>query len=112
MTMKTILMLALMLILGACSHGKGKSGCTSCDKEKKAVTANKAVEYDGHCAMGLCLKSQQVKCDPTITAAYKGKNYCFSSEKARDNFMKDIDANVMKSNKAWEEIDRRGPRKT
>ncbi|MBY0515954.1 MAG: hypothetical protein K2P81_03525 [Bacteriovoracaceae bacterium] len=97
--MKYLLIVALLFI-AACSHHKK---CESCDL-KKAVTESKAVEFDGHCANGLCLKKMKVKCDPTITAAYKGKHYCFSSEEARDTFMKDIDNNVKKAHESWASI--------
>lgn len=99
-----------MLVLGACSHGQGHHGKAhhgkdhKCNCDKKAAVAPLAVEFDGNCAMGLCRKGAKVKCDPTITAAYQGKNYCFSSEEARDTFMKDIEGNVKKSNDAWNAI--------
>jgi hypothetical protein len=107
--MRTFLMLAMMLVLGACSHGvkgghHGKDH--KCNCEKKAEVKPVAVEFDGNCAMGLCRKGAKVKCDPTITAAYQGKNYCFSSEEAREAFMKDIDGNLKKSNTAWDALNR------
>ena len=107
--MRIFLMLAMMLILGACSHG-GKGGHHGkdhkCNCDKKAEVKPVAVEFDGNCAMGLCRKGAKVKCDPTITAAYQGKNYCFSTEEARDTFMKDIDGNLKKSNTAWDMLNR------
>ena len=97
-----IALIALLLVVGACSHGK--KGCENCAKEKKEVVAA-PVEFEGHCAMGLChKKSAKVKCDPNITAAYKGKNYCFSTTEARDAFMKDIDSNVKKAHQTWNSI--------
>lgn len=112
--MRIFLMLAMMLVLGACSHG-GKGGHHGkdhkCNCDKKAEVKPVAVEFDGHCAMGLCRKGAKVKCDPTITAAYQGKNYCFSSEEARDTFMKDVDKNVKNANDAWNTV-LRAPQKT
>jgi YHS domain-containing protein len=107
--MKTFLMLLMTVILGACSHG-GKGGHHGkdhkCNCDKKAEVKPVAVEFDSNCAMGLCRKGAKVKCDPTITAAYQGKNYCFSSEEARETFMKDIDGNLKKSNRAWDALNR------
>jgi YHS domain-containing protein len=103
--MKTYLMLALLLVLGACSHG-GKSGghhgkdhkcnCSKAEKPKPI-----AYEFDNNCAMGLCRKEAKVPCDPTITAAFNGKHYCFSSEEARATFMKDAEANAKKAHEVW-----------
>lgn len=112
--MRFFLLLTMMLVLGACSHGGKKDHHGKdhkCNCEKKAEVKPVAVEFDGNCAMGLCRKGAKVKCDPTITAAYQGKNYCFSSEEARETFMKDIDGNVKKSNGAWNAIIR-APQKT
>ena len=80
-------------------HKGGKDHDCSCDKKKEVVQA--PVEFDGHCPMGLCRKKGKVKCDPSITAAYKGKNYCFSNTEARETFMKDIEKNVKQAHETW-----------
>ncbi len=95
-------LLIVLLVLGACAHHGKKGHDCSCDKKKEVVAA--PVEFEGNCPMGLCRKKGKVKCDPNITAAYKGKNYCFSTIEARDTFMKDIDKNVKEAQERWADI--------
>lgn len=100
-----ILMVCLMIVMsGACAHKKRAS-----DAEVRAVKQSKAVEFDSHCANGLCLKKKKVPCDPTITTEYKDRLYCFSSEQAKANFLKDVDNNARNAHQEWD-IMQRGKR--
>lgn len=82
-------------------------GCAATTERREAQNlaqakkASKAFEFDGHCGMGLCRKKDRVPCDPTITVEYKTKNYCFSTEEARDTFLRDIDKNIRMANENW-----------
>ncbi|MFP5492413.1 MAG: hypothetical protein ACLGG0_12990 [Bacteriovoracia bacterium] len=110
--MKALLVIMLIALAGCAHHHKGHGHHHAekkdhhgkdhkCNCDKKAEIKSAPVEFDGHCAMGLCRKGQKVKCDPEITAAFKGKNYCFSSLEARDTFMKNVDANAKKAHAVW-----------
>jgi hypothetical protein len=96
--MKALLVI-MLIVLAGCAHHHNKDHKCACDK--KAEIQSAPVEFDGFCAMGLCRKGQKVKCDPEITAAFKGKNYCFSTLEARDTFMKNVDANTKKAHAVW-----------
>ena len=60
------------------------------------TTAAVAGEFDNMCSWGLA-NGKQVKTDCSVNAAIKGKTYCFSSQEAKGNFMKDPDANLAKA---------------
>lgn len=53
-------------------------------------------EFDDMCAMGLTA-NKEIKTDCSVNASYKGKTYCFGNEQAKDDFMKDPDANLAKA---------------
>jgi YHS domain-containing protein len=53
-------------------------------------------EFDDMCTMGLAM-GKEVKTDCAISAAYEGKTYCFGSEDAKAEFMKDPAANLAKA---------------
>jgi hypothetical protein len=94
--MKELMLSLLVLLAGACAHNKGPSNA-----EVRAVKTSSAVEFDNHCANGLCLKKKKVPCDPTITTDYKERRYCFSSEQAKANFLQDLDNNVRNAHREW-----------
>jgi YHS domain-containing protein len=54
-------------------------------------------EYDDMCAMGVVM-GKEVKTDCSINAQIDGKTYCFGSEDAKTEFMKDPAGNVAKAN--------------
>ena len=60
------------------------------------ATAAIAGEFDNQCSWGLA-NSKHVKTDCSVNAAIKGKTYCFSSEQAKTDFMKDPGANLAKA---------------
>ena len=95
--MKIFLSLVILLSIGGCANRE--------DKTVQPTTANATAEksevaFGGHCAMGLCLK-KKVKGDPKYSVDYKGKTYLFSSEEAKQNFLKDVDGNIAKANKQF-----------
>jgi len=53
-------------------------------------------EYDNMCTMGLAL-GKDVATDCTINGQIGGKTYCFGSEQAKTDFMKDPDGNLAKA---------------
>jgi YHS domain-containing protein len=59
-------------------------------------------EFDDMCAMGLATE-QKVETDCSVNATYKGKTYCFGNEAAKEQFMKDPEANLAKAQKYYEE---------
>ena len=60
-----------------------------------AVAAAKG-QFDNMCAEGLALH-KQIHTDCSVNAELKGKTYCFGSEQARTDFMKDPSANLAKA---------------
>ena len=53
-------------------------------------------EFNNMCAEGLALH-KEIKTDCTISGVYQGKTYCFGSEQAKKDFMKDPAANLAKA---------------
>jgi YHS domain-containing protein len=53
-------------------------------------------EYDNMCTMGLAM-GKDIKTDCSINATIEGKTYCFGSEEAKTEFMKDPKANLAKA---------------
>ena len=53
-------------------------------------------QFDNMCAEGLALH-KDIKTDCSVNAVYKGKTYCFGSEQAKADFMKDPAANLAKA---------------
>jgi YHS domain-containing protein len=53
-------------------------------------------EFSNMCAEGLALH-KEIKTDCSVNAVYKGKTYCFGSEQAKGDFMKDPAANLAKA---------------
>jgi hypothetical protein len=99
--MKLLMLSLMILVAGACAYKKRAS-----DAEVRAVESSKAVEFDGNCANGLCLRKVRVPCDPTITTKYGDRMYCFSSEQAKTNFLKDVDTNVRNAHREWDIMQR------
>ena len=66
---------------------KSESGTTA-----YAVTG----EFSNMCSWGLA-NHKDVQTDCSVNATIKGKTYCFSSQEAKDNFMKRPDANLAKA---------------
>jgi YHS domain-containing protein len=62
-----------------------------------AATAFAATgEFGNMCSWGLA-NHKDVKTDCSVNATIKGKTYCFSSEEAKANFMKNPEANLAKA---------------
>ena len=53
-------------------------------------------EYDNMCAMGLAL-GKDIATDCSISGQIGGKTYCFGSETAMTDFMKDPEGNLAKA---------------
>lgn len=53
-------------------------------------------QFNNMCAEGLALH-KEIKTDCAINGVYKGKTYCFGSEQAKQDFMKDPSANLAKA---------------
>jgi YHS domain-containing protein len=53
-------------------------------------------KFDDMCAWGLT-NHKDVKTDCSMNATIKGKTYCFSSEDAKNQFMKDPNSNLAKA---------------
>jgi YHS domain-containing protein len=53
-------------------------------------------EFNNMCAEGLALH-KEIKTDCSIHGVYQGKTYCFGSEQAKQDFMKDPAANLSKA---------------
>jgi YHS domain-containing protein len=53
-------------------------------------------QFNNMCAEGLALH-KEIKTDCTVNAVYEGKTYCFGSEQAKKDFMKDPSANLAKA---------------
>lgn len=52
------------------------------------------------CTMGLAL-GKEVKTDCTINGQIGGKTYCFGNAAAKAEFMKDPEANIMKTQETF-----------
>ena len=59
-------------------------------------------QFDNMCTQGLA-SGKEVKTDCSVNTNYKGKTYCFGNEAAKEQFMKDPDANLAKAQKYYEE---------
>ncbi len=59
--------------------------------------------YDNMCAMGLAL-GKQIQTDCSISGEIGGTTYCFGSEEAKANFMKDADANLAKASDFYKSL--------
>lgn len=53
-------------------------------------------EYDNMCTMGLALE-KKVETDCSINGEIGGKTYCFGSQEAKAQFMKDPEGNLAKA---------------
>lgn len=53
-------------------------------------------EYGNNCAMGYAAEIE-VPTDCSVSETIDGKTYCFGDESARDEFMKDPEANIAKA---------------
>jgi YHS domain-containing protein len=53
-------------------------------------------EFDNMCTEGLALH-KDIKTDCSINTTLKGKTYCFGSEDAKTEFMKDPEGNLAKA---------------
>jgi YHS domain-containing protein len=53
-------------------------------------------EFKNMCSWGLA-NHKNVQTDCTVNSSIKGKTYCFSSEQAKADFMKNPDANLAKA---------------
>jgi YHS domain-containing protein len=53
-------------------------------------------QFNNMCAEGLALH-KEIKTDCTVNAVYQGKTYCFGSEQAKQDFMKNPSANLAKA---------------
>jgi YHS domain-containing protein len=53
-------------------------------------------QFDKKCAWGLA-NDKDVQTDCSVNAEISGETYCFSSEEAKTNFMKNPDANLQKA---------------
>ena len=53
-------------------------------------------QFNNMCAEGLALH-KEIKTDCAVNAVYEGKTYCFGSEQAKKDFMKDPSANLAKA---------------
>ena len=62
-----------------------------------ATTAYAATgQFNNMCSWGLA-NQKDVQTDCSVNATIKGNTYCFSSQEAKDNFMKNPDANLAKA---------------
>ncbi|OFW71847.1 MAG: hypothetical protein A2W02_01810 [Alphaproteobacteria bacterium RBG_16_64_48] len=53
-------------------------------------------QFDNMCSWGLA-NQKDVQTDCSVNATIKGKTYCFSSDQAKADFMKNPDANLAKA---------------
>jgi YHS domain-containing protein len=61
------------------------------------ITAYAATgEFNNQCSWGLA-NHKDVQTDCSINSTFKGKTYCFSSQEAQANFMKNPTANLDKA---------------
>jgi YHS domain-containing protein len=58
-------------------------------------------QFDNMCAWGLA-NHKDVNTDCSVNTTIKGKTYCFSSEDAKSQFMKNPDANLSKAEHFYE----------
>jgi len=58
-------------------------------------------QFDNMCAWGLA-NHKDVSTDCSVNTTISGKTYCFSSEDAKNQFMKNPNANLSKAEKFYE----------
>ena len=66
-------------------------------------------EFGNKCAMSL-VNGKDTPTDCSINESYGGKTYCFSSQKARQVFMKSPAENLAKAHKEWIKVHERANR--
>jgi len=87
---------ALLLGLAAAGPGAAEDAATPATPATtpSATPAPVKGEFDNSCAMGLT-EGQTIKTDCSVNwTAPDGKVYCFSSEKSKDTFLKNAEANI------------------
>jgi YHS domain-containing protein len=60
-------------------------------------------QFKDMCAWGLA-NNKEVHTNCAVNASYDGKTYCFSSEEAKANFMKNPKANLAKAKESYKEF--------
>jgi YHS domain-containing protein len=60
-------------------------------------------EFDNMCTQGLAM-GKQIKTDCSINGQYDGKTYCFGSEDAKTEFMKNPKANLAKAQSTYSSL--------
>ncbi len=99
MSRLAVVCLLACFTLASCAHRH--CGEESCAPTK--VTAAKP-EFDGYCAYAVCTKKKLVKGKADYQATYQDKVYHFSSARARDNFVRNIDKNAMDAQMHWQSM--------
>ncbi len=69
-----------------------------------AAVAAVAGEFGNYCAMGLIKGAKKIT-DCSISEKIDGKTYCFGNNAAKEEFMKDPQANIVKAQEAFSKKD-------
>jgi Tfp pilus assembly protein PilF len=88
------------------------AGCSSSEKTETTATQGAAsdvksqeskiqYEYGGSCAAAMKANKTGIKGDPAYSLEHNDRHFCFSSEKARDSFKKNIDKNIADADRNW-----------
>ena len=99
--MKIYTLICCLALVGSMASAPSFANAES----EKAVVEK--VEFDGHCAMGVC-EGHFVKADLNVKLERDGKVYCFSNESAKNKFEKNYDANLKKAHAQWKKFIARG----
>ena len=90
---------ALLLALAAAGPAAAEDAATPAAPAMTPAPSAAPVkgEFDNSCAMGLA-DGQMVKTDCSVNwTAPDGKVYCFSSDKSKETFLKNAEANIKKA---------------
>ncbi|HKA65871.1 MAG TPA: hypothetical protein VKD00_09185, partial [Methyloceanibacter sp.] len=92
---------AAVLLLGFAAAGPAaaEDAASPTSPAPAATPASPATpgEFDNSCAMGLA-EGHTIKTDCSVNwAAPDGKVYCFSSDKSKETFLKNAEANIKKA---------------
>jgi YHS domain-containing protein len=95
------LLFSALILAGCSSSEKATDTTTAVASDVKTEEPKIQYEYGGSCANAMKANKTNIKGDPAYSLEHDGRHFCFSSEKARDSFKKNIDKNIATADRNW-----------
>ena len=99
--MKFTILLSAMISLMSCSSSKHHPAEYE-NVPHEHLSGQTQVAYEGKCATGVLNKHCNIRANKDIYYDYRKVRYFFSTEEAKQQFVRNIDANIMKADGIWE----------